>query len=102
MIDEKKILKGIRKAVKAGWRLRTYDSVNEPARCGCALSVAAIGLGLASPYTADFVSAGRLLGLSSTEIWAFVASFDGWNNSVPFASKLRINCIDGHTDKVIT
>lgn len=99
MIDEAKILRGLRKAVKMGWRVKTHMArVNHGSKCGCVLSVAAIGLGHFVRYYED---AATWLGLTDDERYVFVGSFDGRTTASPFAVALRSNCIDGRTGLVI-
>jgi hypothetical protein len=98
MIDQN--LKGLKIATDAGWRVHTGIPLpDEYRKCGCALSVAAVGLGFGVMH---YTSAAVCLGLTATEITEFVASFDGTGiGSCEFAKELRKNCIDTH-GKVIT
>ncbi len=106
MIDEKRILRGLREATAAGWRVAlNMADVDYADKCGCALSVAAVGEG---QQPLDYVDAARRLGLSPAERQNFIWSFDRGvchpdGSFVQFAADLRKNCFTGRTrTEVIT
>ncbi len=93
MIDKKLILKGLKIATDAGWRVRTkMASISQFTKCGCALSVAAVGLGY---YPRNFREAAEYLGLTPSDLDSFVNGFDYNVGSCQFARDLRRNCFAG-------
>lgn len=99
MINEEKILEGLRKACARGWIVMTnLHSANYELKRGCALSVAAVGLGH-TPL--NYREAGHVMGLTPTEVFDFARSFDCGIGPCGLAIALRNGCIDGSTLQVI-
>ena len=93
MIDKVKMIEGIEKAKRLGLKLRPGFAAIEN-NCGCALTLAAIGLDLMTVDEARDDSnsllvyhyAGTRLGMMDLEIKAFISAFDEGNYRGTFES----------------